>query len=58
VREYEEGTLVLDVVNGSEKDLIWRGTAKKTVDQNATPDKITKTINEAVKKLLKGFPPF
>lgn len=57
VREYEEGTLVLDIVRGEGKDLVWRGTARKTIDQSATPNQITKTVNEAVMKLLKGFPP-
>ena len=57
VREYEEGSVVLDIIDGSTKELLWRGTARKTVDPDASPQQITKTVDEAVEKLLQSFPP-
>ncbi|MCZ6788076.1 MAG: DUF4136 domain-containing protein [Planctomycetota bacterium] len=38
VYQYEEGTLILDVVHRTSKKLIWRGTAKGVVDPNPTPE--------------------
>ena len=54
---YEEGTLIIDILNSEGKKLIWRGIAKGTVDRQDNPEKKTKRINEAVKKILDRFPP-
>lgn len=54
---YEEGTLILDVVDSKTHQLIWRGTAKAVVDENATPDQRTAKINKAVEMILAKFPP-
>ena len=54
---YQKGTLVLDIIDARTKELVWRGTATKTLDANPTPEKIDKTINDAVEKLLKDYPP-
>ncbi len=54
---YEEGTLILDIVNAKNHQLIWRGSAKGTVDEKATPEKRQKNIDEAVKDILAKFPP-
>ena len=54
---YEDGALVLDFVAPNGKDLLWRGVAERTLDSNPTPEKIDKRINEAVEKILEGFPP-
>ena len=39
------------------KTLVWRGTASKTLDQKAKPDKQEKNLKKAVAKLLKNYPP-
>jgi hypothetical protein len=39
------------------KQLVWRGSASKTLDPKAKPDKKQKNINKAVEKLLKKYPP-
>jgi len=57
VNEYTEGTLTLDFIDSKSKQLLWRGVAKGTVDPNATPQKRTQRINDAVAKLLEQFPP-
>lgn len=51
------GTLALDMYDSANKDLVWRGTASKTLDPKAKPDKRQKNLNKAVAKLLKNYPP-
>jgi Domain of unknown function (DUF4136) len=51
------GQLDLDMYEASKKDIVWRGTASKTIDPKAKPEKQEKNINKAVKKLLKNYPP-
>jgi Domain of unknown function (DUF4136) len=51
------GTLDLDMYEPSKKELVWRGTASKTVDPGAKPEKQQKNLNKAVAKLLKKYPP-
>lgn len=51
------GMLDLDMYDSASKDLVWRGTATKTIDPKAKPDKQQKNLNKAVAKLLKNYPP-
>jgi hypothetical protein len=51
------GQLGLDIYDAGEKKLIWRGTASKTLDPKAKPEKRRKNIQKAVTKLLKNYPP-
>lgn len=51
------GQLVLDMYDSAHKDLVWRGTATKTIDPKAKPDKQQKNLAKAVEKLLKNYPP-
>ena len=51
VNKYTEGTLVVDVVNGAKKELVWRGTATGTVQ----PKDADKKIRNAVAKMMKQF---
>jgi hypothetical protein len=51
------GSLVLDMYEPGSKQLVWTGTATKTVDPNAKQDKIQKDLNKAMAKLLKNYPP-
>ncbi|NMO13390.1 DUF4136 domain-containing protein [Pyxidicoccus fallax] len=57
VREYEEGTLILDIVDAKAKQLVWRGTAQAVVDENPTAQSSRERINEAVEEMLERFPP-
>lgn len=57
VRTYSEGSLILDVIDRAANELVWRGSATKTIDQMDSPEERIATIQEAVKKLLKDFPP-
>lgn len=57
VRTYTEGTLILDVVDRSTNELVWRGSASKTIDQMESPEQRIQAIQKAVGELMKDFPP-
>lgn len=51
------GTLSLDMYDPSAKQLVWRGTASKTIDTKANPEKRQKNLNKAMAKMFKNYPP-
>jgi hypothetical protein len=51
------GQLDLSMYDPTQKELVWRGVATKTLDPKAKPDKKQKNINKAAEKLLKNYPP-
>ncbi len=55
VSNYQVGTLVLDMYDNKGKQLIWRGTASDTLSKN--PEHNEKTLDKAVDKMFKRFPP-
>jgi Domain of unknown function (DUF4136) len=57
VREYEQGTLILDVVDADSNKLVWRGTAQARLSENMDAQKSQKLINKAADELLEDFPP-
>jgi hypothetical protein len=57
VSYFEEGTLVIDIVDAKKKELVWRGMATGIVRKYAKPEKMQEDINEDVRKILAGFPP-
>ena len=57
VYQYEEGSLVLDIVDAKTNKLLWHGVAKAVVPEGRKPEEITKLVNEAVEALMKDFPP-
>jgi hypothetical protein len=56
VREYTEGTLLIDVVDGVRKELVWRGIGVAEVYAD-NPQEVTEQVNKVVSDVLKGFPP-
>ena len=57
VREYTQARLVLDVLDARTDELIWRGSATKSLDDDPTPEAIHKYVKAAVEKILEKFPP-
>jgi len=57
VREYEVGTLIIDIVDQSSNQLIWRGAKEGRLKKNQKPEKRTQVINETVINILSNFPP-
>ncbi len=54
---YEEGTLILDVVDPRKRKLMWRGTAKATLSEERDSAKKEARLNAGVQKILATFPP-
>jgi hypothetical protein len=57
VSQYDEGTLVIDVIDMNKKELVWRGTGTGALNPNATVEERTANINNAVAQILAQFPP-
>jgi len=57
VRDILIGTMVIDMADAKKNTVVWRGMGTKEVDTNAKPEKRDKSINNAVKKIFKNFPP-
>ena len=55
--EYQEGTLMIDIINAAKNELVWRGSATDIVDPDLSPEKKTQKINNAVARILEKFPP-
>jgi hypothetical protein len=51
------GQIDLDMYDAAAKKLVWRGTAYKTIDPKAKPEKRQKNLQKGVAKLLKNYPP-
>jgi hypothetical protein len=57
VREYEQGTLLLDFVDPKTRLLLWRGSASARIRPSNSPEESQKRSDEAVAAMLKRFPP-
>ena len=57
VYEYQEGTLVLDVIDPETELLVWRGTATGVIVRDRTPEERMEKTREAVAAMLASFPP-
>jgi hypothetical protein len=57
VRDILIGTLVIDMADAKKGQIAWRGMGVKEVNTQAKPDKRDKSINNAVKKIFKNYPP-
>jgi hypothetical protein len=51
------GMLLVDLYDSGKKELIWRGDATKTLDLKKDPDKNYRTLQKAMTKLFKNYPP-
>lgn len=57
VDQYEEGTLLIDLIQPGDKQLVWRGSGRARVKQSTTPEERDQRVREAVTVILAGFPP-
>ena len=51
------GSLVVDMYDPATKQLVWTGTATKTLDPSSNQEKNQKNLDKAMAKLLKNYPP-
>jgi hypothetical protein len=57
VREVREGQLIVDLVDTATDKVIWRGTSKRYLNQNQSPETRQKLINEVVADMFSRYPP-
>jgi hypothetical protein len=57
VENYVEGTLFVDMIDASKKQLVWQGRALGTIDPSASASKREANINSAVKQIFTTYPP-
>lgn len=55
--EYEQGTLILDIIQPEGRRLVWRGSASGELDYSATPEERQQRLNRTVSAILAKFPP-
>ena len=55
--QYEEGSLVIDIVDAGSKQLVWRGRAQAEINRSAGPEERDARIRESVRRILERFPP-
>jgi hypothetical protein len=51
------GTLVLEMLDPSTNQLVWTGSATKTINPSSNQEKNKKNLDKAMAKLLKDYPP-
>lgn len=57
VVEYEQGTLVIDIVEARSNRVVWRGWAQEAVDRFLhDDDRMSRQIDDAVQRMLAKFP--
>jgi Domain of unknown function (DUF4136) len=54
---YEQGSLILDLSSPSLKSAVWRGVAKAEIDRQRTEPQRDDRIREAVREMVKKYPP-
>jgi hypothetical protein len=54
---YTDGTLFIDMIDASKKQLVWQGRGTKTIDPDSNSQTREKNINYAVKQIFSKYPP-
>jgi hypothetical protein len=57
VDQYDEGMLIIDILDPETGRLLWRGTAESRLREDRTPEQRTKRVRDAVHAILERFPP-
>jgi len=56
VTSYEEGTIVIDILDPQKHKILWRGTGTRRLLQDMDEDQVSGYVNLSVRDILKGFP--
>jgi hypothetical protein len=54
---YEEGTLIIDIIDDKSNDIAWRGVARGILQDYSSTTEMHKDIDTAVTRVLDRFPP-
>ena len=57
VTSYEEGTIVIDILDPHKHRVLWRGSGKRRLLKDNGKDQAARYVNLSVGEILKGFPP-
>ncbi|UCX03968.1 DUF4136 domain-containing protein [Shewanella glacialimarina] len=57
VREYEVGTLIIDLIDNKTGKLVWRGSVEDTIRDQNTPQERVEIINNAIGHVMSAYPP-
>jgi len=57
VTYYQQGTLIIDIINPKTDQLMWRGAADGRLPKNANKQEQDKLIQKYITKILSSFPP-
>jgi hypothetical protein len=56
-REYTRGTLIIDIIDPSGKELLWRGVSARSLEEGRSPEEKASDVREIVIAILQKFPP-
>jgi len=57
IDEYQQGSLVVDVIDPTSLELIWRGIGSKRLPESTDAAEMDKLVADVVKSILSKFPP-
>lgn len=57
VTSYEEGTIVIDILDSQKHKILWRGAGTRRLLKDMDKDQVSGYVNLSVRDILKGFPP-
>ena len=53
----DNGTLVVDIYDVAKQQLVWNGSAAKTLNPSSNQQKNVQNLNKAIAKMMKDYPP-
>ncbi|MGO1462166.1 MAG: DUF4136 domain-containing protein [Marinobacter sp.] len=56
-REVQEGKLVIELVDSSSEEVVWRAASRRYLNENQSPEKRRKLIDEVVAEMFSKYPP-
>ena len=57
VEQYDEGALIIDFLDFGSRKLAWRGSGRRRLARNPSPEKTTERVKAAVAEIIEQFPP-
>ncbi len=57
VEEYYEGTLIVDILDAGNNQIVWRGVGRKRLSEEMDKEARDRLIKEVVSSVMKNFPP-
>ena len=57
VNEWDEGTVLIDIIDARSNSLVWRGTATAELRASRDAEQAQRRLDEILTKLLERFPP-